>query len=248
MFRKDPFGNSYFLKRILILVLGFFTWFRFYKYNKLDVTGMEHLKNVAPNKVLFVANHQTYFSEVILMYHLFAAFNNGLVNRITFPWYLLKPKTNLFFVAAVETMKSGFIPKLFAYAGSISIKRTWREAGKNVNRKVDFKDIANIGMALDEGWVITFPQGTTTPYVQGRRGTAHIIKRFEPVVVPVVIDGFRRAFDKRGLFLKKSGTTLKMHFKAPMELSYQEDADELVDKLMHAIEQRPIPESVAHFK
>ncbi len=205
---------------------------------------MEHLKNVENQGVLFVSNHQTYFAEVICMYHLFAAYKNGIINKLPFPWYLLRPKVNLYFVAAVETMKAGIIPKLFAYAGSISIKRTWREAGKNVNRKVDLKDISNIGKALDDGWVITFPQGTTTPYVPGRRGTAHIIKKYNPVVVPIAIDGFRRAFDKRGLYLKKPNTVLSIKFKEAIQFDENASNEEIMDKLMHAIEQRPIPPSI----
>ena len=47
----------------------------------------------------------------------------------------------------------------------------------------------NIKKALDDGWVITFPQGTTTPFKPIRRGTAHIIKTYKPIVVPIVIDG-----------------------------------------------------------
>ena len=57
-------------------------------------------------------------------------------------------------------------------------------------------DTENIRIALEDGWVITFPQGTTTPFKPIRRGTAHIIKTYKPVVVPIVIDGFRRSFDK----------------------------------------------------
>ncbi|MCB0473201.1 MAG: 1-acyl-sn-glycerol-3-phosphate acyltransferase, partial [Flavobacteriaceae bacterium] len=60
----------------------------------------------------------------------------------------------------------------------------------------------NIGKALDDGWVITFPQGTTTPFKPIRRGTAFIIKEYQPIVIPVVIDGFRRSFDKKGLQVK----------------------------------------------
>ena len=63
-------------------------------------------------------------------------------------------------------------------------------------------DISNIGVALNDGWVITFPQGTTTPFKPGK-GTAHIIKEFKPVVIPIVIDGFRRSFDKKGIRIKK---------------------------------------------
>ena len=97
-------------------------------------------------------------------------------------------------------MKAGLLPRILAYAGSISIERTWRDSGKDVQRQVKMSDIFNIGRALDDGWVITFPQGTTTPFKPLRKGTAHIIKKYKPVVVPIVIDGFRRSFDKKGLF------------------------------------------------
>ena len=35
-----------------------------------------------------------------------------------------------------------------------------------------------------------------------RKGTAHIIKQYKPVVVPIVIDGFRRSFDRKVSKLK----------------------------------------------
>ena len=101
-------------------------------------------------------------------------------------------------------MKSGLLPRIMAYAGAVSIERTWRDKGQDINRKVNFSDISNIGKALDDGWVITFPQGTTTPFKPIRKGTAHIIKKFKPIVVPIVIDGFRRSFDKKGFILNSS--------------------------------------------
>ena len=61
-------------------------------------------------------------------------------------------------------MKQSLLAKVLAYAGSISIERTWRAEGKDVNRQVKMSDISNIGKALKDGWVITFPQGTTTPW------------------------------------------------------------------------------------
>jgi 1-acyl-sn-glycerol-3-phosphate acyltransferase len=154
-------------------------------------------------------------------------------------WRMCFPKTNLFFVAAKETMKAGLLPRLLALAGSISIKRTWRAAGKTVDRGVDPRDIENIRKAIQYGWVITFPQGTTKPFAPGRRGTAHIIKDTQPIVVPVVIDGFRRAFDKKGLYLRKRNTTLSLTFKKPLELHPDEDAQALLDRIMDAIEQSP---------
>jgi 1-acyl-sn-glycerol-3-phosphate acyltransferase len=149
-------------------------------------------------------------------------------------------------------MRSGLLPRFLAYAGSISIERTWRSKGKDVNRQVKMGDITKIGTALDDGWVITFPQGTTTPFKPIRRGTAHIIKTFKPIVVPIVIDGFRRSFDKRGIFIKKRGILQTMEIKKPLDIDHDNDSiDEIVEKLQYAIEQHPsmlkvIPEEELH--
>ncbi|MFT5258143.1 MAG: 1-acyl-sn-glycerol-3-phosphate acyltransferase, partial [Arenicella sp.] len=154
--------------------------------------------------------------------------------------YIWHPKLNVYFVAAGETMKSGLLPKLFAYAGSVSIDRTWRSDGKNVNRQVKNSDISNIGKAIKDGWVITFPQGTTTPFKPIRRGTAHIIKTCKPVVVPIVIDGFRRSFDKKGLSIKKRNVLQTMVIKEPLEIDYEnEEISKIVTKIEFAIEQHP---------
>ncbi|HMB63351.1 MAG TPA: lysophospholipid acyltransferase family protein, partial [Eudoraea sp.] len=154
--------------------------------------------------------------------------------------YLWNPKLNMYYVAAAETMKKSLLTKILAYVGSISIERTWRAEGKDVNRQVKFSDITNIGMALEDGWVITFPQGTTTPWKPLRKGTAHIIRRYKPVVVPVVIDGFRRSFDKKGLRVKKKGILQSMVIKEPLEIDYEnESIDSIIEKLEYAIEQHP---------
>ncbi len=236
-YKTDVFGNAFFIKRFIILTLGLATRGRYVRANKTKIEGWENLQKLPDTKVLFVSNHQTYFAEVILMYHVFAALRANRTDINKNFLYLLSPRLNVYFVAAVETMKAGLLPKLFSYAGSISIKRTWRDAGQNVNRKVDLRDISKIGMALDNGWVITFPQGTTKPFVKGRRGTSHIVKKFEPIVVPIVVDGFRRSFDKKGIRLKKRKSTLSIRFKEPMKLDFNQSADEILEQLMDAIEQ-----------
>ncbi|HEX4888093.1 MAG TPA: lysophospholipid acyltransferase family protein [Luteibaculaceae bacterium] len=236
-YKTDVFGNAYFIKRLLIFTLGMATRSRYTRVNQSKIEGWENLEKLPDHGVLFVSNHQTYFAEVILMYHIFAAHRAKRRDIDRNFWYLLTPRLNVYFVAALETMKAGLLPKLFAYAGSISIKRTWREGGKAVNRKVDLRDISKIGMALDHGWVITFPQGTTKPFVKGRRGTSHIVKKFEPVVVPIVVDGFRRAFDKKGIRLKKRRAQLSIRFKEPLTIDYTQDADVILEQLMDAIEQ-----------
>jgi 1-acyl-sn-glycerol-3-phosphate acyltransferase len=101
-------------------------------------------------------------------------------------------------------------------------------------------DVSNISMALKDGWVITFPQGTTKPWKPIRRGTAHIIMRNKPTVVPIVIDGFRRSFDRKGLRIKKRGILQSMEIKKPLDIDYENDSvDQIVEKLEYAIEQHP---------
>jgi 1-acyl-sn-glycerol-3-phosphate acyltransferase len=127
-----------------------------------------------------------------------------------------------------------------AYVGSVSIERTWRSKGEDVNRQVKMSDISNIGVALGDGWVITFPQGTTTPFKPIRKGTAHIIKKYKPIVIPIVIDGFRRSFDKKGIRIKKRNILQSMEIKKPIEIDYdKESIESIVEKIEYAIEQHP---------
>ena len=98
-------------------------------------------------------------------------------------------------------------------------------------------DTIKIDEALQKSWVITFPQGTTKPFAPGRKGTAHIIKQNKPVVVPVVINGFWRAFNKKGLQFKKKGSLLSVRFKEPLDLDYNDTVENILDKVMDAIEQ-----------
>ena len=225
---------------------------RYQGFNELKIEGSENIINLPDRKVLFVSNHQTYFADVVAMFHVFNASLSGRHDTLKNLGYLWKPKLNIYFVAAKETMRSGLLPRILAYAGSISIERTWRSKGKDVNRQVKMGDISKIGMALDDGWVITFPQGTTTPFKPIRRGTAHIIKTYRPIVVPIVIDGFRRSFDKKGIFIKKRGILQSMEIKKPLDIDYDsESIDEIVEKLQYAIEQHPsmlkvIPEDELH--
>ncbi|WP_412985962.1 lysophospholipid acyltransferase family protein [Pontimicrobium sp. IMCC45349] len=238
MFKKNPFGHYLFLKKWLIRIAGAMSHRRYRGFNEMQIDGSEVLKNLPDTNVLFISNHQTYFADVVAMFHVFNASLSGRDDNIKNIGYLWNPKLNLYYVAAKETMSSGLLPKILAYAGSISIERTWRSAGKNVNRQVKMSDISNIKKALDDGWVITFPQGTTTPFKPIRKGTAHIIKHYKPIVVPIVIDGFRRSFDKKGLRIKKKNILQSMEIKEPLKIDYEnETIPEIVEKIEYAIEQ-----------
>lgn len=240
LFKKNPFGHILFLKKWLIRLLGLMTHSRYKQFNSLEVDGSEIIRSLPDKNVLFVSNHQTYFADVVAMFHVFNASLSGRVDNIKNIGYIWNPKLNMYYVAAAETMKKSLLTKIFAYAGSISVERTWRSEGQDVNRKVKFSDISSIGTALNDGWVITFPQGTTTPWKPLRKGTAHIIKKYKPIVVPVVIDGFRRSFDKKGLRIKKKGILQSIVIKEPLDIDYENESfDAIIEKLEYAIEQHP---------
>ncbi|MEL0183954.1 MAG: lysophospholipid acyltransferase family protein [Bacteroidota bacterium] len=240
IFKRNPFGHNLLIKKWLIRILGVLTHQRFNRFNKLKIEGSDVLKNLPENNVLFVSNHQTYFADVAAMFHVFNASLSGRVDSIKNMTYLWQPKLNIYYVAAKETMKAGLLPRILAYVGSVSIERTWRSKGEDVNRQVKMSDISNIGTALDDGWVITFPQGTTTPFKPIRKGTAHIIKKYKPTVIPIVIDGFRRSFDKKGIRIRKKNILQSMEIKKPLNIDYDDESIEsIVEKIEYAIEQHP---------
>ncbi|WP_027878592.1 MULTISPECIES: lysophospholipid acyltransferase family protein [Mesoflavibacter] len=240
LLKKNPFGHILFVKKWLIRILGLLTHRRYRGFNELQIEGSEIIRQLPDTNVLFISNHQTYFADVIAMFHVFNAALSNRQDNIKNVGYLWNPKLNMYYVAAKETMKSGLIPKIFAYTGSISIERTWRSQGKDVNRQVKMSDISAIKRALDDGWVVTFPQGTTTPFKPIRKGTAHIIKHYKPVVVPIVIDGFRRSFDKKGLRIKKKNVYQTFEIKEPLKIDYEnESIQDIVEKIEYAIEQHP---------
>ena len=236
--KRNPFGHVLFLKKWLIRILGAVSHIRFRGFNELKIEGSEIIRNLPESNVLFISNHQTYFADVVAMLHVFNASLSGRVDTIKNIGYLWNPKLNIYYIAAKETMNSGILPKILAYAGSVSIERTWRSEGKDIKRGVKFSDISNIGKALDDGWVITFPQGTTTPFKPIRKGTAHLIKQYKPTVIPIVIDGFRRSFDKKGIRVKKKNILMSMIIKKPLKIDYHKDStDDIIKKIEFSIEQ-----------
>ena len=231
------FKESGFVKGLVYTVIGAISYPGLAIINKLQINGMEKLKTLPKNNVLFVSNHQTYFAEVITFLHIFCAVSWRKKQGLGVPYYLLWPYTRVQFVSAEETMKKNLLNKIFALAGSIMIKRVWVDDSKEVRKGLDPSDTRKISRALEKNWVITFPQGTTTPFVAGRKGTAFIVKHYKPIVIPVIIDGFSKAFDKKGLKLIKKGTPLSVTFKDPMQINYDDTTEKILEDIMDAIEQ-----------
>lgn len=225
------------VRKIVYAIVGIFSYPGLAIINKLKISGTEHIDKLPKQRVLFVSNHQTYFADVITFLHIFCAIKWGKKNRLGVPYYLLNPFTNVYYVAAEETMKGSWISRFFTLAGALTVKRTWKKELGETRRGLDPSDTRKIERALNSSWVITFPQGTTKAYAPGRKGTAYIIKHTHPTVIPVVIQGFWRAFNKKGLKFRKTGTLLSVTFKPPLNINYDDPADVILEQIMDAIEQ-----------
>lgn len=234
---SERLKNIKLVRKLVYFLVGIFSYPGLVWFNKLKISGTEHIRDLPRTNVLFVSNHQTYFADVITFLHIFAAVKWGKKNHLGIPFYLLNPFSNVYYVAAEETMKGSFISRLFTLGGALTVKRTWNKESKEIRRGLDPSDTRKITNALASSWVITFPQGTTKPFAPGRKGTAMIIKQTKPIVVPVVINGFWRAFNKKGLKLKKTGTLLSVNFKEPLGIDYEAPAEIILAQIMDAIEQ-----------
>ncbi|HVF80555.1 MAG TPA: lysophospholipid acyltransferase family protein [Flavisolibacter sp.] len=225
------------VRKLVYMIVGVFSYPGLAIINKIKINGTEHIENLQKKNVLFVSNHQTYFADVITFLHIFCAVKWRKKNKLGIPYYLLNPFTSVYYVAAEETMKSSWISRLFTLAGALTVRRTWKKDGAETRRGLDPSDTRKIERALNRAWVITFPQGTTKPFAPGRKGTAYIIKHCKPTVIPVVINGFWRAFNKQGLKFKKKGTLLSVTFKPALSINYEAPAEEILAQVMNAIEQ-----------
>ncbi len=235
--RRERWRTNPLLRSVIHTVVGALSYPGLALFNKMRISGAERLPKLPPRNVLFVSNHQTYFTEVIAFLHVFCAVKWGKINRLGVPDYLLSPFIGAYFVAAEETMKHGLMARLLGLAGAVMVKRTWRSGDQDFKRDLDPGDAKSILRALEDHWVITFPQGTTRPYAPGRKGTAYIIKCGSPVVVPVVIRGFDKVFDKRGLRLRKIGDRLSVAFKEPLTFDPRDSLEAILDRVMESIEQ-----------
>ena len=233
----DKLKHYRFVRALIYFLVGMFTYPGINIFNKLRVQGTDNLKGLPRKNVLFISNHQTYFAEVITFLHIFCAVKWKKKNRLGLPYYLFNPYTNVFFVSAASTMKRSLMTRIFELAGSINIKRAWNEESNDIRKGLDPSDTRKIERILEKSWVINFPQGTTKANAPGRKGTVYLIKKNNPIVIPIVIKGFNKAFDKKGLRLIKFGTEISVTFKKPLIIDKEKNNDEILVDIMQAIEE-----------
>ena len=80
LFKRNPFGHILFLKSWLIRIAGFLTHRRYRYFNQLHIEGSEIIRSLPDTNVLFISNHQTYFADVVAMFHVFNASLKGREN------------------------------------------------------------------------------------------------------------------------------------------------------------------------
>ena len=215
--KKNIFGQTIFLKRLIIGFVGLITH-RTFRNKRFEIKGSKNLVNLPSTNVLFVSNHQTYFYDVIAMLHVFNSSVKGRIDSVKKPKYLISPKTNLYYIASLETMKKSVITKLLTYAGAVLVQRSWRDSGESVSRDIRSEDPDKIKLALKDGWVITFPRGTTDNSKPIRKGTAHIIKNNNPLIVPINLIGFKDVFQRNGLKVINRKKFFSIEIMKPLQI------------------------------
>jgi 1-acyl-sn-glycerol-3-phosphate acyltransferase len=169
------------LRRGLLASFGVgFTVPYFAILNDVHVEGDEVLKELPRRNVVFLANHQTYFLEAI-------AFFDLVYVRHQMP--LESPIVR--FSAAEETMKQNLLTKLMTLAGGVTFRRSFREAGEDVRRAVDMEGVARVEEAIQDGWLLHFPAGTTKKGAPLRGGVSRLLHNTKAVALPMRVDGFR---------------------------------------------------------
>jgi 1-acyl-sn-glycerol-3-phosphate acyltransferase len=148
--------------------------------NRLDVVGRERLTSLPRRGVVFLSNHQTYFTEAI-------AFFDLVYRRRGVRW----EDPYLRFSAAEETMGQNWVTSLLTTAGAVTFRRSHRHGGLDVRRSVDLGGIDRIEQAIHSGWLLHFPTGTTRLGAPIRPGVPRLLHSTQAVAVPMRVDGFR---------------------------------------------------------
>jgi 1-acyl-sn-glycerol-3-phosphate acyltransferase len=195
-------------RRFLIFSIGHFLTFPYFRIlNRVAAEGAEVLRALPRRNVIFLSNHQTYFTEAIAFYDL-------LYLRLGMPY----EDPFLRFSAASETMQANTFTKILFHAGAVTFRRSFREAGVEVSRPVDLDGVARLERAIADGWLLHFPAGTTKPDAPFRPGVAQLLHRTQAVAVPMRVDGFRELLIHKqipGRVFKKA----RIRFFPPLDLA-----------------------------
>jgi hypothetical protein len=76
-------------------------------------------------------------------------------------------------------------------AGGVTFRRSFREAGEDVRRAVDMEGVARVEEAIQGGWLLHFPAGTTKKGAPLRGGVTRLLHNTKAVALPLRVDGFR---------------------------------------------------------
>ncbi len=219
------------LRRGIIASLGFgFTVPYLRLLNRVQAEGEDLLRRLPRKGVVFLSNHQTYFTEAI-------AFFDLVYVRMGMP--LEDPV--LRFSAAEETMKKNVMTTVLNKAGGVTFRRSFREGGVDVKRPTDFAGVARVEEAIRTGWLLHFPAGTTKKGAPLRPGVAQLLHRTRAIAVPVKIDGFRDLLLHKQ-FPGKLFRKCSIRFLPPLELDdfyarpyHREDGARIVQTLSSLI-------------
>lgn len=196
------------VRRGMILTIGnlatpvYFRWL-----NELKAEGDELLETLPRKNVVFLSNHQTYFTEAIAFFDLLY-----IVHGLPYE------DPHLRFSAATETMKKNLLTQVLTYAGGVTFKRSFRDAGKEVNRPVDLAGVGKIEEAIATGWLLHFPTGTTQASAPIRPGMAQLLHRTKPIAVPMRVDGFKELLLHKQL-PGRTGKKASIRLFPPMDLA-----------------------------
>jgi 1-acyl-sn-glycerol-3-phosphate acyltransferase len=108
--------NISIIRKMVYATVGFFSYPGLALVNRIEISGTEHIERLPRQNVLFVSNHQTYFADVITFLHIFCAVKWRKQNKLGIPYYLINPFSNVYFIAAEETMKDSWMTRIFALA------------------------------------------------------------------------------------------------------------------------------------
>lgn len=195
------------VRRSMIFAFGnlatpvYFRWL-----NSVTTAGDEVLEKLPRTNVVFLSNHQTYFTEAIAFFDLLYIVHG-------FPY----EEPYLRFSAATETMKKNLVTKVLTYAGGVTFRRSFRDGGKEVRRPVDLEGVGKVEEAIATGWLLHFPTGTTQKGAPIRPGMAQLLHRTKAIAVPMRVDGFRELLLHRQ-FPGRTGKTATIRLFPPMDL------------------------------